>query len=531
MSGTVDVIRRWPALAGRWPTELGCSRAVWGKAHGAISDYRWLAASRDLDLGRLDLWRRLTLGLEDRPSRLVAWRRLDGLGVAVGGYPSRAADAAGRRGFLEKGVLVTPLEDDVPAAVASLVLLPPASGFDDAVWWSKRDDPAWRDGSYVLPLEPSPAVPVAPEAVAAAVATGLQQLRAVAAEADLAAFYAALLAGARPAVLPLAAPLPAEALAALLLPLPRDVADRLSLAGWLPASRGDLAELASRWDVVVLPVDFPRASAAVEPDIGHLADGERLAAALWRGDPGLLASPAAPAADFTDVAGVAEVEAPAAEPLWEAWTAAMYTDLARTTDRLVALGFWEAWRRQAVLGPVERSRCAVAWLGSSSWSRADVEPPAIETWETVLEEAGTLGSKPMALLCSGLDGRHAWPWIPGHEERQLRALGRRTVGSEAIALLRHSLEPERLGHFDGIVGALGGDPTSHAEERADSATEAPADTGGGTSRLSWLHRAWSAFRRFFWRGPRQGQGGPAGVTNRKKPRGPGPSTWGTDDHP
>jgi hypothetical protein len=68
-------------------------------------------------------------------------------------------------------------------------------------------------------------------------------------------------------------PLPAEAIAALLLPLPRDVADRISIAGWIPTSRPSIDDLAARWDVLVLEPEHatPSVPITVSDEAGRLA--------------------------------------------------------------------------------------------------------------------------------------------------------------------------------------------------------------------------------------------------------------------
>ena len=128
-----QAVRGWPALEGAWlerlwresarneeawhgetglgETGLGetghgetwhCERGIWGKAHGARSDFRWLARSAGFARRHADLGRRLNLGLEDRPRAFAAWRRSAIPATAVAAYPSRATDAAGRAAFPRK---------------------------------------------------------------------------------------------------------------------------------------------------------------------------------------------------------------------------------------------------------------------------------------------------------------------------------------------------------------------------------------------------------------------------------------------
>ena len=99
--------RAWPALRGLGePTAIECERGVFGKMHGARSDFRWIARSAAF---LRDGWLedKFALGSEDLPTRLSFWRCLPEHGCYIAGYayPSRAQDASGRRGFLEKQFL------------------------------------------------------------------------------------------------------------------------------------------------------------------------------------------------------------------------------------------------------------------------------------------------------------------------------------------------------------------------------------------------------------------------------------------
>jgi hypothetical protein len=67
----------------------------------------------------------------------------------------------------------------------------------------------------------------------------------------LARLYDQILSRTRPAILAgMAQPLTAEALAALLLPLPPEIADVISMAAWVPSARPSFVDLGSRWDVL-----------------------------------------------------------------------------------------------------------------------------------------------------------------------------------------------------------------------------------------------------------------------------------------
>ena len=55
------------------------------------------------------------------------------------------------------------------------------------------------------------------------------------------------------------------ALAVLLLPLPRTIAETLSLAGWIPSGRASLADLGRRWDVIAVPPHLVEQAHRQEP--------------------------------------------------------------------------------------------------------------------------------------------------------------------------------------------------------------------------------------------------------------------------
>jgi hypothetical protein len=274
----------WPALsyASAWPEKLKFSRAVWGKVHGASSDYRWIALSAGL-APEPDLHKEFVAGVEDLQEKALLWRSLGGRSHAVTCYPSRAADKSGRADFLEKQVLSWD-RCDLPAALGALILLSYATGLDDSLWWSRYEDKPWSEPDFALPIDPSDHEPrpVRIQDLAATVEQGLAEIRSALGIERLQALYAAILAGSKPAFLTgLQEPLSAAALAALLLPLPREHADRLSVAGWLPSRRAFMDELKKLWDVIVLPPDLTWLAAnAPEIDPRFQAEGRRLAGAL-----------------------------------------------------------------------------------------------------------------------------------------------------------------------------------------------------------------------------------------------------------
>jgi len=247
----------WPALATgtqSLPSCLEYERGVWGKVHGAPTDYRWIAQSPEFGRDRPDLQPQINLGAEDVPCRVQAWRNLGDRCCAVTIYPSQAIDATGRRGFLEKQILEWHRPANVPAALGALVLLPRVAELTDAIWWESNFSPLVSQSGIHLRLSDADHTPVAVQEdhLLTVIERGRQMLREAVSEQSLEQMYDQLLSGQQPACLSgLQRPLPPEAVAALLLPLPRDIADRLSVTGWIPASRPALTELGTRWDILV----------------------------------------------------------------------------------------------------------------------------------------------------------------------------------------------------------------------------------------------------------------------------------------
>jgi len=302
----------WPALQCQTrPASLDFERGVWGKAHGAPTDFRWLAISDAFAADRSDVHRQLNLGVEDVAASFPAWRSAGDRCYAVSAYPSRATDAAGRRGFLEKQVLEWRRSDTVPAALGALLLLPHVARMTDAVWWDRVAGERWSQ-TEVLRIDAAEPLAVDEENLAATIERGRSALGEVFDERSLWQFYEQLLASARPAFLPgLQQPLPPEALAALLLPLPRDFADRISLTGWIPTSRPLFADLANRWDGVVTSPQ------QITPPMTKPFDrrAEAMARQLLAGEPSVVAPPKAIAVPAAPPAAVIEVGSPRASNL------------------------------------------------------------------------------------------------------------------------------------------------------------------------------------------------------------------------
>lgn len=286
------VVWDWPALDrdGQAPQRLAVEWAVWGKVHGAASDFRWIAHSPGSDPQARRLELELLLGTEDAPARAALWRALEDGFCAVSCYPSRALDAARRSGFLEKQLLLWRPPAGVPATLGALLLLPQVAQLTDRVWWDSSADSGWARSDFALVREPREAAPIAvtDETLQDRAEAGLASLRdAVGEEVVLAELYSALLAGQRPAVLAgLAGPLSPEAVAALLLPLPRSLADRLSVAGWLPSQSVNAESCRRLWDVLVC--GRPPAALRSTPPVGVTEQGREAAWAVFNADPSRL---------------------------------------------------------------------------------------------------------------------------------------------------------------------------------------------------------------------------------------------------
>ena len=283
MTSLGRALSAWPALeGGSLPPRIDYERGVWGKLPGSPSDFRWIAATAAFPK-RLE--QELLLGTEDTPRKATHWRSLGNLCLAMVTYLSPATDAAGRSGFLEKQVF-TWRATTTPAALGALALLPRVAQTDAGIWL----DPISRsssngDGPLLLSREDHEPFAVSLGELEETVETGLSELEKTVSEEALAALYGRLLAGHRAVPLDgLAAPLGPEALAALLLPLPRAVADSLSVAGWLPSRRAGAESLQSSWNAT-LGGEGASLPPATEPTPEHQERGRRLARAVFSRNP------------------------------------------------------------------------------------------------------------------------------------------------------------------------------------------------------------------------------------------------------
>ncbi|HEX9984999.1 MAG TPA: hypothetical protein VGF69_17185 [Thermoanaerobaculia bacterium] len=247
----------WPALdltANDLPSTISCERGIWGKVDGAPSDFRWIATTPGLAAPHRKLERELALGLEDAPEHATLWLTTGDTSYAIALYRSLAHDAAGRSGFLEKQLLEWKRPAGVPAALGALLLLPAVAALDTRDVFDQHATTRWSDDDPmdVAPVAP---LPVSLAVLEEAIAEGIRALAVATTEDALTSIYADLLAGSRGVTLQgITTPLPPAAVAALLLPLPREVAERLSLAGWLPSTRlagSALEEVRRTWDVIL----------------------------------------------------------------------------------------------------------------------------------------------------------------------------------------------------------------------------------------------------------------------------------------
>lgn len=480
--GPVSDLQAWPALHGSLPTRLRYERGIWGKAHGARSDFRWLARSPDFGSGGADLGRRLNLGLEDRPRVFTAWNVVGGSAYAITAYPSRATDASGRRGFLEKQILEWRRDQGEPAVAVALTLLVEAARLDDEDWWTRQSEVDWTNPESCLFLSQPDVLEdglsedgLSEDRLTENLAEGLAELRSRVGEDALTGLYAGLLGERVPACLPQDEPLPPRALACLLLPLPRELADRLSISSWIPSKRQMPGDLARRWDLLAGPVyETP-----IESREAVWEQARRMAQAVLRADPSELEDVSLSEDGLSEDAGagasvevVGSVHEFPTTSSWHDWTSAMRRNLTRTTDRLIEQELWSVWRRHARLQPRERLTTALAWLTSEVWIQADAPPADIDTWNEVLDDIATLKSAHMKRLCR--DWGPSWPWIPSHEGRQLADLAAMAANLGDLARLAESVESD-------LPGSLASQPLyRRVLEESRYAGRLPADA------LLWL---------------------------------------------
>src|SRR5262249_29684747 len=147
---------------------------------------------------------------------------------------------------------------DIPPAALAFLLMPEAARLDDTVWWETWRDPRWKSRDYHLTISEQECPVLRPEGLEQRLDCGVDELLQAVDGDRLGEFYSLLLSGPGPAVLRIAAPaLSPLALAALLLPLERELTEEISVAGGVFSGRLDPAAL-GHWRAVVVP---PRTAA------------------------------------------------------------------------------------------------------------------------------------------------------------------------------------------------------------------------------------------------------------------------------
>ena len=302
---------------GAAPQELTYKRGVWGKAHGAQSDFRRLAASPEFGRKNPQLEQELHLGSEDIAQETYCWLSEGNTHYAIACYPSRATDATGRTGFLEKQIIEWSRSDEFPAAVGALLLLPVVASYRDTIWWDSRNRAEWQKADFVLELGPSTCPPMVVGDIGQIVEASIQALLSAVSSQALSEFYAAVLAGQRAVGLAgLEQPLPPAALGALLLPLERVKADKFSCVNGLPSKRVDnLEQCRRRWDAVLASKAPGVALTSPDPNPQHRRWAEQMVRALTERNPDLLVEPP-PVQPIGEPTGDAEQPIPVQLAIW-----------------------------------------------------------------------------------------------------------------------------------------------------------------------------------------------------------------------
>ena len=322
----------WPAFGGARlaDLELDFERGIWGKMHAVPTDYRWIARSPGFPPPGSDIELRLLVGPESAPASASLWRAGQGAYLAAATYPSPARDAAGRSGFLEKQVCIFPRSAAVPAALAAFVLLRWVRERSFADWWQHRENPGWESPAFFLPIGADRA-PASAGELEDRIRRGVGELEMLDPDA-LKKLYSGILSG-RPDNLleSVKAPLSAEATAALLLPLPLEQADKLSVAGWSLSTRYRRQRREEVWNILVLDRVLrdeaengpPSMSVTPAPEVHRRA--EAIVEAILSGNPeGLLVAPVS-----QQIPGEVSSTIPEGPPSGEG---APSDELARTTD-------------------------------------------------------------------------------------------------------------------------------------------------------------------------------------------------------
>lgn len=370
-----------------------------GKAHGSRQDFRPLEIGKGIAAEDAEhLYNReLYVGSEDIPARGFFLRHLpDGRSLIGTSYPSRAQDAAGRSGFLEKQCVVVPKGTAFPHELSSLIA---SKNLDGSRWW-KNHESLKPPQSQAL-TSPFTEVAFTPEALATALHEGKESLKAAVSAENLNTFYAQLLESSRePAILVAEKPLTAEALAALLLPLPKQFAENISILGWVPSKTMDTGKLSEHWDAIVVSPGL-----AQKYDLNFLSpiareklpEAEKMTKALLEFTPSLLMPATETATTVTEAEAEPSPAKPTAEQVEE-------TPIPKAKQSVTAP---EPLSSTTEPPPVEGPKPSLA------------EPPQTTIASSTVEEAETLktGGK-KALIAAGIVGVAATTyWLAKERQR------------------------------------------------------------------------------------------------------------------
>ncbi len=290
--------RSWPAFDGlgggkRW--KLRCGVGVWCSGPGEGSA-RWVAASPGFDSEARASAEAIYLGREDRPRRSLALRLSAQCCQVLRADPDDWEARHGNR-VLDRVVLDWRNPRGLPGCLAALALLPEVARLHaDAL--GKTAQPG-ADGIGSLRDQD---VYIDELAVSEGVAAGCTALAAAIDLDALTTVYADLVAGNRFVLLPPATEvLSPEALACLLLPVPRALADGCTLLSALPSSGVDTSGLlrdgalgGRGWHLLgpgaVAPSALPSPERA--PDAAQRKLAASMAGAVLAGEPDLLSESA-----------------------------------------------------------------------------------------------------------------------------------------------------------------------------------------------------------------------------------------------
>nr|VFJ49980.1 MAG: hypothetical protein BECKDK2373C_GA0170839_102723 [Candidatus Kentron sp. DK] len=282
----------WPALEGlpEADVELKCQIGVWSKAPGAASDYRWIARTPGFvgDNRFID-----NFYISDAPGKIedaVLWKQADGYFHAVHLYSSPNRDSANRGNIIERVFVQCPA-GVLPAVAVALLLLPEIARLGPELYQGHLENIDWRYKEKFIELseDAGPSFHLGHAALLNAITRGMETVRNCRFDlkTHLGPFYAALLSGQQPCFLPDCAnhhSLSPEMLAALLLPFPREITDKLSFAPDIPEGHVNLEKLFRNWNI--LPGRFAPPSSnlsAIEEE--EWEAGKRLALSILHNDP------------------------------------------------------------------------------------------------------------------------------------------------------------------------------------------------------------------------------------------------------